>query len=91
MEQWKKNANERALKHNKRVKSIRENRLPKSCVEAIDASISAMTDMHNSILEGLAEDLNAIRMEDIMALGSALMKLQQEFEYKNLIEEDHNE
>lgn len=91
MEQWKKNANERALKHNKRVKSIRENRLPKSCVEAIDTSISAMTDMHNSILEGLAEDLNAIRMEDIMALGGALMKLQQEFEYKDLIEEDHDE
>jgi hypothetical protein len=50
-----------------------------------------MTDMHNSILEGLAEDLNAIRMEDIMALGSALMKLQQEFEYKDLLEEDHDE
>jgi hypothetical protein len=91
MEQWKKNANERALKHNKRVKSIRENRLPKSCVEAIDESISAMTDMQNSILEGLSCDINAIRMEDIMALGNALTKLQQEFEYKDLIEEDYNE
>lgn len=91
MEQWKKNANESALKHNKRVKSIRENRLPKSCVEAIDESISAMGHMRHSIMVGLHEDINAIRMEDIMALGSALTKLQQEFEYKDLIEEDHDE
>jgi hypothetical protein len=50
-----------------------------------------MTDMQNSILEGLSCDINAIRMEDIMALGNALTKLQQEFEYKDLIEEDYNE
>jgi hypothetical protein len=38
-----------AEKHNKRVKSIREVRLPKSCTAAIDESIKAMDQVHEQM------------------------------------------
>jgi len=48
-EDWKAEYNASAEKHNKRVKSIREVRLPKSCTAAIDESIKAMDQVHEVV------------------------------------------
>jgi len=67
------------LKHNKRVKSIRENRLPKSCVDAIDDAIKAMDDLHGSIVDGVMYGYHPLSMNDIVALVQAFDKLRSEF------------
>jgi len=67
------------LKHNKRVKSIREKRLPKSCVDAIDDAIKAMDDIHESIIDGVVHGYNPLSLEDVIKLAQAARKLQSEF------------
>ena len=70
---------EETLKHNKRVKSIRENRLPKSCVDAIDDAIKAMDDIHGSIIDGVMYGYHPLSMNDIVTLVEAFNKLRFEF------------
>jgi hypothetical protein len=70
---------EETLKHNKRVKSIRENRLPKCCVDAIDDAIKAMDDLHGSIVDGVMYGYHPLSMDDIVKLVNAVHKLRSEF------------
>jgi uncharacterized FlaG/YvyC family protein len=70
---------EQTLKHNKRVKSIRENRLPKSCVDAIDDAIKAMDEIHESIIDGVMYGYHPLSMNDIVKLVEAFNKLRSEF------------
>tara|TARA_E500000318_G_scaffold59378_1_gene55108 strand:- start:414 stop:680 length:267 start_codon:yes stop_codon:yes gene_type:complete len=70
---------ELTLKHNKRVNSIRENRLPKCCVDAIDDAIKSMNDIHESIIDGVAYGYNPLSIEDVIKLAQAARKLQSEF------------
>ena len=76
--------NENAEKHNKRVKSIRENRLPKSCVEALDAALRAMDVMVFQIKESVVNNHNCITMDDMIQLGSALDRMKEEFQEREL-------
>ena len=76
--------NENARKHNKRVQSIRENRLPKSCVEALDGAIQAMDSLHFSIKESICNSYNCISMDDMVQLGLALEKMKAEFQEREL-------
>ena len=76
--------NENAKKHNKRVQSIRENRLPKSCVEALDEAIRAMDSLNFSIKESVCNNHNCITMEDMIQLGVALEKMKDEFQEREL-------
>jgi hypothetical protein len=81
---WKVEYNASAEKHNKRVKSIREVRLPKSCTAAIDESIKAMDHVHDQVCEGMYHGYNALMMDDIIQLHKALYALKREFEYQEL-------
>jgi hypothetical protein len=83
-EDWKKTYNEDAEKHNKRVKSIRESRLPKDCVEALDQAIRAMDSLHFSLCESVCNNHNCITMNDMIELGTALEKLKAEFQEREL-------
>jgi len=83
-EEWIKIYNANAEKHNKRVKSIRENRLPKSCVEALDEAIRAMDVMNYQISESVVNSCNCITMNDMIQLGIALEKMKEEFEEREL-------
>lgn len=85
MENWQQIHNEHALSHNKRVKSIREGRLPKSCVTAIDEAISAMSSVRQTMVEGIAHGFNGLSMEDIIELSRALEGLNREFNYREVI------
>ena len=85
MENWQQVHNERALSHNKRVKSIREQRLPKSCVTAIDEAMSAMSSIRPTIVEGIAHGFTARSMEAIIELSKALEGLNREFTYREAI------
>jgi hypothetical protein len=85
MENWEQIHNERAVIHNKRVKSIRETRLPKSCVTAIDQAASAMANIRQSILEGIQHGFNGLMVEEIMELSKALEGLNREFNYREII------
>ena len=76
--------NENAEKHNKRVKSSRENRLPKSCVEALDQAIRAMDSLHFSLCESVYNNHNCITMNDMIELGSAIDQLKEEFQEREL-------
>lgn len=76
--------NKDAEKHNKRVKSIRESRLPKSCVEALDEAIRAMDSLHFSISESVYNNHNCITMDDMIQLGVALEKMKDEFQEREL-------
>ena len=76
--------NENAEKHNTRVKSIRENRLPKSCVEALDEAIRAMDVMVFQIKESVVNNHNCITMDDMIQLGSALDRMKEEFQEREL-------
>jgi hypothetical protein len=83
-EEWIKTYNENAEKHNKRVKSIRENRLPKSCVEALDEAIRAMDVMNHQISESVVNSFNCITMDDMIQLGRALERIREEFQEREL-------
>lgn len=85
MENWQQIHNKRALSHNKRVKSIREARLPKSCVTAIDEAISAMSSVRQALVEGIAHGFNGLSMEEAIELSKALEGLNREFSYREAI------
>ncbi|BAQ86515.1 hypothetical protein [uncultured Mediterranean phage uvMED] len=76
--------NENARKHNKRVQSIRENRLPKSCVEALDGAIKAMDVINFQIKESIVHNYNCIGMDDMIQLGLALENMKAEFQEREL-------
>lgn len=82
MNDFIKEYNANAAKHNKRVKSIREVRLPKSCTAAIDESIKAMSEVHDQVCEGVYHGYNSLMMDDVIQLVNALHKLKSEFEYR---------
>ena len=77
--------NEAISKHNKRVKSIREKRLPKDCVVAIDESIRAMDGLHDALCEWVCNAEPMLRVDDVVQLGKALKSLKREFKYRELI------
>ena len=83
-EEWQKIYNERTVKHNKRVKSIRDTRLPKDCVEALDQAIRAMDVMVLQIQESVINNHNCITMDDMIQLGSALDRMKEEFQEREL-------
>lgn len=84
MNEYMKEYNAVAEKHNKRVKSIREKRLPKSCVEAIDESIKSMEVIHESMIDGVCHGYNPLSMDDVISLVGALNKLKREFKYREI-------
>ena len=84
MSDYIKEYNASAVKHNKRVKSIREVRLPKSCVRAIDESIKAMDQVHEQVCEGIIHGYNSLMMDDVVRLVNAMHKLKAEFEYREM-------
>jgi hypothetical protein len=84
MNDWLVEYNANAKKHNKRVKSIREVRLPKSCTAAIDEAIKAMDVVHESVTDSVANGYNGLMVEDVIALSNALQKLKTEFNYREL-------
>tara|TARA_Y100000114_G_C11538522_1_gene221503 strand:- start:110 stop:388 length:279 start_codon:yes stop_codon:yes gene_type:complete len=85
MENWKQVQNEYALIHNKRVKSIREARLPKSCVTAIDEAISAMSSVRKTLVEGIVQGFNGLSLEEVIELSRTLEGLNREFNYREVI------
>ena len=76
--------NANAEKHNKRVKSIRNTRLPKSSVAAIDGAISAMDNIHNMLVDGIVHGYHALSMDDVVQLVNAMNNLKREFETREL-------
>lgn len=84
MNDFIKEYNAHAEKHNKRVKSIRNTRLPKSSVAAIDEAISAMDAVHEQVCDGLYHGYNSLMMDDVIKLVNALDKLKAEFNYREL-------
>ena len=83
-EDWKVEYNANAEKHNKRVKSIREVRLPKSCTAAIDQAIESMSNVRETAVDGIYHGYNALTMQDIIDLSNALQDLKNNFEYREL-------
>lgn len=77
--EWIEKQNELAAKHNKRVKSIRETRLPKSCVEAIDETMKVLNQVHDSLIDGVCHGYHPLTLDDIVRLTTALQKLKSEF------------
>ena len=84
MNDYIKEYNANAEKHNKRVKSIRNARLPKSCVKAIDEAIKTMNSMPDSLCDGVSHGYHPLNMQDIVELHNALYKLKTEFEYREM-------
>jgi len=82
MNDFIKEYNANAEKHNKRVKSIRETRLPKSCTAAIDEAIKAMDQVHEQICESVHYGFNGLMMDDVLNLVTAMHALKREFEYR---------
>ena len=82
MNDYIKEYNANAEKHNKRVKSIRETRLPKACVSAIDEAIHAMDDVHQQVCEGVYHGYHSLMMDDVIKLVNAMHALKREFEYR---------
>ena len=83
-EDWIAEYNASAEKHNKRVKSIREVRLPKSCTAAIDQSIEAMSNVRETCVDGMYHGYNALTMQDIIDLSTALEDLKNNFKFREL-------
>ena len=77
--EWIKTYNESAVKHNKRVASIRETRLPKSCVNAIDEAVKVLDQVHDSLIDGVVHGYHPLTLDDIVRLITALQKLKSEF------------
>jgi len=83
-EDWKAEYNANAEKHNKRVRSIREVRLPKSCTSAIDGAISAMDNVHMTLVDGMVHGYHALTMDDVVQLANAMHDLKREFEFREM-------
>ena len=84
MNDYIKEYNANAEKHNKRVKSIRNTRLPKSSVAAIDNAINAMDNVHMTLVDGAAHGYHALTMDDVVQLANAMHDLKREFELREL-------
>jgi len=82
MNDYIKEYNANAAKHNKRVKSIREVRLPKSCVKAIDEAIRAMDAVHDQVCEGVYHGYNSLMVDDVVKLANAMQELKTQFNYR---------
>ena len=66
------------------MKSIRNTRLPKSSVAAIDDAIKAMSEVHDQVCEGVYHGYNSLMMDDVINLVNALHKLKSEFNYREM-------
>jgi hypothetical protein len=77
--EWIEKHNEMVVKHNKRVTSIREVRLPKSCVNAIDEAVKVLDQVHESLIDGVCHGYHPLTLDDIVCLTTALQKLKSEF------------
>ena len=71
--------NEMVVKHNKRVTSIRETRLPKSCVDALDNAMNVLDQVHESLVDGVCHGYHPLTLDDIVRLTTALQKPKAEF------------
>jgi len=67
------------LKHNKRVRSIRNTRLPKDTVNAVDEAIKVMSELHEVISDGVYFGHNGITMDNMIELANAKFKLERAF------------
>ena len=83
-EDWINAYNEKVTKHNKRVTSIREVRLPKSCVKALDEAILVLSQVHESLIDGVVHGYHPLTLDDIVRLANTLHKLKSEFEPREL-------
>ena len=83
-EDWKVEYNANAEKHNKRVKSIRQVRLPRSCTAAIDQAIESMSNVREVAVDGMYHGYNTLSVQDITELSSALEDLKNNFEFREL-------
>ena len=77
--EWVEKHNEMVAKHNKRVASIRETRLPKSCVDALDETMKVLDQVHDSLIDGVCHGYHPLTLDDIVRLTTALQKLKAEF------------
>lgn len=77
--EWIEKHNEIVAKHNKRVASIRETRLPKSCVDALDNAMNVLDQVHESLIDGVCHGYHPLTLDDIVRLTTALQKLKAEF------------
>lgn len=82
MNDFVKEYNAHAEKHNKRVKSIREQRLPKACVKSIDDAISAMNAVHEQVCDGVIHGYNPLMIDDVVNLVNAMQELKNQFNYR---------
>ena len=82
--EWLEKYNESAVKHNKRVKSIRETRLPKSCVDALDETMTVLDQVHESLIDGVCHGYHPLTLDDVVRLTNALHKLKSEFNPREL-------
>lgn len=67
------------VKHNKRVRSIRNTRLPKDTVNAVDEAIRVMSELHEVISDGVYFGHNGITMDNMIELANAKRKLERAF------------
>jgi hypothetical protein len=82
--EWVKKHNEMVVKHNKRVTSIRETRLPKSCVDAIDNTMNVLDQVHESLIDGVCHGYHPLTLDDVVRLTTALQKLKAEFNLREM-------
>ena len=83
-EDWIDAYNEKVTKHNKRVTSIRDTRLPKSCVNALDEAILVLSQVHESLIDGVAHGYHPLSLDDVVRLANILNNLKAEFEPREL-------
>lgn len=67
------------VKHNKRVSSIRNTRLPKDHVVAIDDAIRVMHNLHEAFTDGVYLGHNGITFDDMIELANVKRTLEQAF------------
>lgn len=71
---------ESVKKHNKRVDSIREKRLPKSCIEAIDQTLNKGDALFENMMETLYWGATpSFTTDEIAEFRDALIKLRKQF------------
>ena len=77
--EWVEKHNEMVAKHNKRVASIRDTRLPKSCVDALDNAMTVFDQVHESLIDGVCHGYHPLTVDDVVQLVCAMNKLKKEF------------
>ena len=78
-EDYMKRHQEAVLKHNKRVRSIRNVRLSRADVKCIDEMISKGFQIQDSLTESVMWGGNCLSLDDIMEFTSALRAFQAQF------------